>query len=88
VFPVAEVPEMPRGKGNKLFNIPAALAKERAEVVSGIAVVPPGGKLLVWSGERSREYSAAEIKEFSGARAQRGAVLTRGWRAVTRLEVS
>jgi topoisomerase-4 subunit A len=88
VFPVAEVPEMPRGKGNKLFNIPAALAKERAEVVAGLAVVPPGGKLLVWNGERSREYSAAEIKEFLGARAQRGAVLTRGWRAVTRLEVS
>ncbi len=57
-------------------------------VTQGIAVVPPGGKLLVWNGERSREYSAAEIKEFLGARAQRGAVLTRGWRAVTRLEVS
>ena len=47
VFPIGEVPEMPRGKGNKLFNIPAALAKERSEVVAGIAVVPPGGKLLV-----------------------------------------
>jgi topoisomerase-4 subunit A len=88
VFPVSEVPEMPRGKGNKLFNIPSALASERAEVVAGIAVVPPGGKLTVWNGERSREYTPAEIKEFQGARAQRGAVLTRGWRAVTRLEVS
>jgi topoisomerase-4 subunit A len=88
VFPVSEVPEMPRGKGNKLFNIPSGLASERAEVVAGIAVVPPGGKLTVWNGERSREYTPAEIKEFQGARAQRGAVLTRGWRAVTRLEVS
>ncbi|MEN9528096.1 MAG: hypothetical protein RLY56_2047, partial [Pseudomonadota bacterium] len=44
-FPVSEVPEMPKGKGNKLFNIPTQLAKERAEVVVGAAVVEPGGSL-------------------------------------------
>ena len=87
-FPVSEVPEMPRGKGNKLFNIPSGLAKERAEVVAGIAVVPPGGTLKVWNGDKARDYSFAELKDWTGSRAQRGAVLTRGWRAVTRLEVS
>ncbi|MFM7706745.1 MAG: DNA topoisomerase IV subunit A, partial [Gammaproteobacteria bacterium] len=87
-FPVSEVPEMPRGKGNKLFNIPGALAKERAEVVAGIAVLPPGGTLKVWNGDKSRDYSFTELKDWTGSRAQRGAVLTRGWRAVTRLEVS
>jgi topoisomerase-4 subunit A len=79
---------MPRGKGNKLFNIPSGLAKERAEVVAGIAVVPPGGTLKVWNGDKARDYSFTELKDWTGARAQRGAVLTRGWRAVTRLEVS
>jgi topoisomerase-4 subunit A len=85
-FPVSEVPEMPRGKGNKLFNIPSALAAERAELVAGIAVVAPGGSLVVYNGERSKTYAFSELKEYQGARAQRGAVLTRGWRAVTRLE--
>ncbi|MFM8517252.1 MAG: DNA gyrase subunit A, partial [Nevskiaceae bacterium] len=85
-FPVSEVPEMPRGKGNKLFNIPAALAAERAEIVAGVAVVAPGGSLVVFNGERSKIYSFGDLKEYQGARAQRGAVLTRGWRAVTRLE--
>ena len=85
-FPVGEVPEMPRGKGNKLFNIPSGLAAERAEIVAGVAVVAPGGSLTVYNGERSKNYSFGELKDYLGSRAQRGAVLTRGWRAVTRLE--
>jgi len=80
------VPEMPRGKGNKLFNIPAALAAERAEVVAGVAVVEPGGALMVHTGERAMTLAAGDLKDYRGARAQRGAVLPRGWRRVTRLE--
>jgi topoisomerase-4 subunit A len=85
-FPVSEVPEMPRGKGNKLFNIPTALAKERAEVVIGAVAVEPGGSLLIHTGERSMTLSWGDLKDYIGARAQRGAVLPRGWRRVTRLE--
>jgi topoisomerase-4 subunit A len=85
-FPVKDIPEMPRGKGNKLFNIPTALAKERAEVVVGAVAVEPGGSLLVHTGERSMTLSWGDLKDYVGARAQRGAVLPRGWRRVTRLE--
>ena len=85
-FPVSDVPEMPRGKGNKLFNIPSALAAERAEVVAGVAVVEPGGSLMVHTGERTMTLSWGDLKDYRGARAQRGAVLPRGWRRVTRLE--
>src|SRR5947199_1531166 len=53
-FPVSEVPEMPRGKGNKLYDIPAKKAAAREELVTGIAVVPPKGSLVVWSGERQK----------------------------------
>ncbi len=85
-FPVSEVPEMPKGKGNKLFNIPTQLAKERAEVVVGAAVVEPGGSLIIYNDDRSKTYSFSELKEYQGSRAQRGAVITRGWREVTRIE--
>jgi topoisomerase-4 subunit A len=77
---------MPRGKGNKLFNIPTALALERAELVVGVAVVAPGGSLLVHTGERAMTLVWGDLKDYRGARAQRGAVLPRGWRRVTRLE--
>jgi topoisomerase-4 subunit A len=87
-FPVSEVPEMPKGTGNKLFNIPTQLAKERAEIVVGAAVVEPGGSLIIYNDDRSKTYSFSELKEYQGSRAQRGAVITRGWRKVTRIEAA
>lgn len=87
VFPVAEVPEMPRGKGNKLYDIPGKKAAAREEYVSGIAVVPPQGSLVLWAGEKQKVLEWAELKHYRGQRAQRGAVLPRGWpRQIERLE--
>jgi len=86
VFPASEVPEMPRGKGNKLFNIPGPKAASREEVLAGVAVVEKGGSLVVHAGERHMTLDWAALKGYKGERAQRGAVLPRGWRGVTRLE--
>jgi topoisomerase-4 subunit A len=86
VFKIADVPELPKGKGNKLFNVPAKTFETREEFVAGLAVVAPGGKLLVHTGDRKMTLEWADLKPYRGERAQRGAVLPRGWRGVTRLE--
>ena len=41
---------------------------------------------MVLSGERRMTLSTAELKDYRGERAQRGAVLPRGWRTVQKLE--
>jgi topoisomerase-4 subunit A len=87
-FKVADVPEMPRGKGNKLYDIPSKKAAAREEMLTGMAVVPPQGELIIHSGEKRKVLAWGELKDYRGARAQRGAVLTRGWRQVDRLESS
>jgi topoisomerase-4 subunit A len=88
VFPVANVPEMPRGKGNKLYDIPGKKAAAREELMTGIAVVPPKGSLLLWAGEKQKTLEWADLKAYRGQRAQRGTVLPRGWpRKIERLEV-
>ncbi len=86
-FKVTDVPEMPRGKGNKLYDIPGKKAASRAEVLAGITVVPPDGKLILWSGDKQKLLSWNDLKDYRGQRAQRGAVLPRGWREVDRIEV-
>jgi topoisomerase IV subunit A len=84
-FPVADVPELPRGKGNKLYDLQSGKGKDK-EAVAGVAVIPKNGTLVVWSGERTMKLSFAELKDYKGQRAQRGSVLPRGWRTVDRLE--
>jgi len=85
VFPVSELPELAKGKGNKIFGLPAAKGGG-GEFLAAVAVVAPGQNLLVWSGERKMTLKFAELKDYRGERAQRGAVLPRGWRKVERLE--
>ncbi|HKT72855.1 MAG TPA: DNA topoisomerase IV subunit A [Steroidobacteraceae bacterium] len=86
VFPVKELPEMPRGKGNKLFDIPSKKAASREEVLVGLAVVPPGGKLILRAAEKQKVLEWSDLKEYKGQRAQRGSVLPRGWRDIERIE--
>src|ERR1700728_282499 len=87
-FPVGEVPEMPRGKGNKLYDIPGKKARERSELMTAVAVVPPKASLVLWSGETKKTLDWSDLKDYLGQRAQRGAVLRRGWpRRIDRMEV-
>ncbi|HVO45997.1 MAG TPA: DNA topoisomerase IV subunit A [Steroidobacteraceae bacterium] len=85
-FGVGEVPELPRGKGNKLYDIPSKKARSREEVLTGLTVVPPDGKLVLWSGEKQKTLTWRDLQEYRGQRAQRGAVLTRGWREIDRID--
>ena len=87
VFPVAQVPEMPRGKGNKLYDIATARAAAREELLAGAAVVAPKGRLLLWSGEQQKTLEWTDLKSYLGERARRGSVLPRGWpRTIDRLQ--
>ena len=86
-FPVAEVPEMPRGKGNKLYDIPGKKARARQELMTAVAVVPPEASLVLWSGEQQKTIEWRDLQDYVAQRAQRGAVLKRGWpRKITRME--
>src|SRR5690606_3207278 len=86
-FPVSELPELPRGKGNKIFGLATKKVAIGAESLVSIAVVAPGQSLLVHSGGRKMTLKYAEIEPYRGERAQRGALLPRGWRKVDALSV-
>jgi topoisomerase IV subunit A len=78
---------MPRGKGNKIFGIPTKKALDREELLVAVAALSPGQKLVVWCGERSMTLTWKELEPHRGERAQRGAVLSRNYRKVDRVEV-
>ncbi|MCM2311867.1 MAG: DNA topoisomerase IV subunit A [Steroidobacteraceae bacterium] len=87
VFPVADLPELPRGKGNKIFGISSKKSLVEPDALLAIAAVAPGQTLRVLSGERHMGLTYRELGDYRGERGQRGAVLPRGWRKVDGLEV-
>ncbi len=86
-FPAADLPELPRGKGNKIFGISTKKSLVEPESLLAIAAVAPGQTLRLLMGERHMSLSYKELGEYRGERGQRGAVLPRGWRKVEGLEL-
>lgn len=81
-FPVGELPEMARGKGNKIFNIPGKKFKAGEESMVALAVVPPKAKLRIDAGKRHTTIKFAELEHYIGERGQRGRKLPRGFQNV------
>ncbi len=86
-FPAADLPELPRGKGNKIFGISTRKSLVEPESLLAIATVAPGQTLRLLMGERHMSLSYKDLGEYRGERGQRGAVLPRGWRKVEGLEL-
>ncbi|WP_312328203.1 DNA topoisomerase IV subunit A [Stenotrophomonas sp.] len=84
-IPASELPELDKGKGNKIIDIPKAkLATER---VVAVVAVGPGNTLLVRSGQRTMNLSYKDLETYIGSRATRGHLLPRGWQKVDGLAV-
>jgi topoisomerase-4 subunit A len=85
LFAASEVPELPRGKGNKLFGIPTRKAISREEYLVAVTVLPGNASLAVYCGERQMTLNSSDLTDYVGERSQRGALLPRGWRTVERI---
>ncbi len=86
LFEMDELPELAKGKGNKLINIPGRKYSSGEERMVAVAVVPEDGDLLVFSGTRRMTLKWADLDDYYGDRALRGGLLPKGWRKVQRLE--
>jgi topoisomerase-4 subunit A len=88
MFSVAELPELDKGKGNKLIEIPKKQLTE-GERVAGVAVVAEGkGEVTMYAGARKLTLKWADLVEYGGNRATRGNLLPRGLRRVERIETT
>lgn len=85
LFEMDELPELAKGKGNKLINIPGPKYKSGAETMIAAAVVPEDGSLQVHTATRVMTIKWNDVDDYYGDRALRGSLLPKGWRKVERL---
>jgi topoisomerase-4 subunit A len=87
VFPVGDIPELARGKGNKIISIPSSRLQSREEFVVDYAVVGESDSLVVHSGKRYLLMKPKDLEHYRGERGRRGHKLPRGFQKVDRLDV-
>ncbi len=86
LFAIAEVPQMAKGKGTKMINIPSARVAKREEFVAGVAVLPVDGFLTVYAGERKRVLKGDDLDHYLDERGRRGLKLPKGFQKVNAVE--
>ncbi|MCP5440924.1 MAG: DNA topoisomerase IV subunit A [Chromatiaceae bacterium] len=87
VIPANDLPELTRGKGNKIIGIPPKAVAERTEYVIDILAVPDGGRVRLNSGKRYLNLRAADLNAYEGERGRRGNKLPRGFQKVDGVEL-
>jgi len=84
---VKSVPQLARGKGNKIQGIPPKRIKAGEEEVAFIACLSGKQKLVIHSGKKYKSMNLRELEEYRIERGKRGRKLPRGYQNVTAIEV-
>jgi topoisomerase-4 subunit A len=87
MFPIAELPRLAKGKGNKIISIPTARVAERIEFVVALTVLTAKDTLTVHAGKRHHNLKPADLQHYQGERGRRGNKLPRGFQNVDQIEV-
>ncbi len=82
LFPLSELPEMAKGKGNKLITV------RGEDRIVAACVVPAGAELSITSGKRTMGLKGKDLEHYAGSRASRGLFLPQGYRTVAAMRAA
>jgi len=84
VVAARELPELAKGKGNKLIHLPGR-GQAREKLVRW-TMLERGHHLVIVAGKRQLTLKPGQLAPYTGRRGLRGRLLPRGFRSVDRLE--
>ena len=87
VFKVADLPQLGKGKGNKIIGVPGDRVASREEYVTDLAVISEGSTLVLQAGKRTLSLKPDDLEHYKGERGRRGSKLPRGFQRVDGLMV-
>jgi len=86
MFPVSDLPELSKGKGNKIINIPSAEAAKGEDGLAHLFILPPQSTLTIHVGKRKIKLRPEELQKVVGERGRRGSLM-RGLQRIDRVEI-
>jgi topoisomerase-4 subunit A len=86
LFPIQQLPQLSKGKGNKIINIPTSSLKDGSEYVVAVTVLNQNQSLKLLSGRRNLVLKFNDLQHYMGERGRRGNKLPRGYQKVDGME--
>jgi topoisomerase-4 subunit A len=82
IFDISELPMLPKGKGNKIINIPKPKLLAGEESMNFICLLSDASTLQIHSGKRFMSLKLKDLENYISTRAKRGMMLPQGYRKV------
>lgn len=86
IFPLKELPQLTKGKGNKMISIPSNKVATREEFVKDMTILNDDQNLLILGDGKPFTMKPSDWHHYVGTRALRGLKLPRGCRTVAGLK--
>ncbi len=86
VIPLQDLPQLAKGKGNKIINVPPKKLKANEEIVGAIHCVNEQDKITLHVGKKFKTMNHRELQDYVIERGKRGSKLPRGWQNVDWVE--
>ncbi|MCE3237680.1 MAG: parC [Gammaproteobacteria bacterium] len=87
IFPLKELPELAKGKGNKILNIPSRHIATREEFLIDLIVLQENQALIIIVGKKQLTLKPKEWQHYLGERGRRGNKLPRAFQKVEVLAI-
>lgn len=87
LFPVADLPQLSKGKGNKIISISSAQAATGEDKLSWLFVLPLQASITLHVGKRKLKLRPEELQKFRAERGRKGTLLPRGLQRIDRVEL-
>jgi len=87
IFPLAQLPLLPRGKGNKIIHFPPGRSGHEKETLKSMVILPAGATLKVYAGRRHLTLKKENLENYTGNRGRRGQMLPHGLQRAEHIEV-
>lgn len=82
LFKVADLPQLAKGKGNKIIGIPGDRVASREEYLCDLVVCSAAATLVLQAGKRTLSLKPSDLEHYKGERGRRGNKLPRGFQRV------
>lgn len=88
IFPVNDLPQLSKGKGNKIINIAAAQSASREDLLVWLMFLQPQSSITLYFGKRKLKLNPEDLQKYRAERGRKGSSLPRGLQSIERIEVT
>ncbi|MGP1928365.1 MAG: DNA topoisomerase IV subunit A [Arsenophonus sp. NC-WZS1-MAG3] len=88
IFPVIELSQLSKGRGNKIINIATAQSASEDDLLVWLIFLQPQSSITLYFSKRKLKLNPEDLQKYRAERGRKGSLLPRGLQSIERIEIT